>query len=126
MTDPAIIKVFTAGPGGVRQFRLVQPGASDGLVIESTAVANFIFGVSCQPGTAAEGQRADIVLAGTADVEAGGNVARGALVTTDSQGRAVTASPAAGANNRILGIALVGAASGDIFQVLLAQGSVQG
>jgi hypothetical protein len=126
VTTPILIKNFLAGSGGVRQFRIVKLGAADGEVVEATAVGDFLLGVSCQPGTAASGERCDVALAGIADVQAGGNITRGALVTTDSAGRAVAAAPSAGTNNRILGIALVGAAADDIIQVLLSQGSVQG
>lgn len=126
MTTPTLIKNFLAGSGGVRQFRIVKLGAADGQVVEATAVADFLLGVSCQPGTAANGERCDVVLSGIADVQAGGTITRGALITTDNAGRAVAAAPSAGANNRILGVAMVGAATDDIIQVLLSQGSVQG
>ena len=56
--------------------------------------------------------------AGIADIEFGGNVARGALLTADADGKAVTAAD----GNRVIGIAEVSGAAGDIGQVLLAPG----
>jgi hypothetical protein len=66
-------------------------------------------------------------MVGIALVVAGAAITRGALVTSDSQGHAVTAAPAAGVNNRIVGMAYEAAtAAGDIIRVFLAQGAVQG
>ena len=56
--------------------------------------------------------------AGIAAIEFGGNVARGALLTADADGKAVTAAD----GNRVIGIAEVSGAAGDIGQVLLAPG----
>lgn len=126
MTTPTLIRNFTAGAGGVRQYRIVKFGAADGEVVEATDVADDIVGVSCQPGTAAQGQRVDIVLDGIAEAIAGGVITRGAPVTTNGAGAAVAAAPAAGVNNNIVGRAMVTTASGDIFTVLLKQGRIQG
>ena len=126
-TSPTLIKNFVAGTGGVRQFRLVVFGAADGEVIEATAATQSLLGVSCQPGTAAAGQRADVALNGIADVEAGAAITRGALLTSDAQGRVIAATASAGSNVRIIGVAMVSAgAAGDIIQALLEQGSFQG
>lgn len=126
MSTPTLIRAFVAGTGGVGQNRIVKFGAADGEVINSTAAADAHLGVCIQPSGAAAGARADVVVGGIAEIIAGGNVTRGGLVTSDASGYAVAAAPAAGANNRIVGIAMVSAASGDIFPVLLTQGSVQG
>ncbi len=48
------------------------------------------------------------------------------MVTTDSLGRAVTAVPAAGVNNSVVGMAYVSGVLGDIGSVIISQGRVQG
>ena len=125
-STPTLMRNFLAGSGGVRYGRLVRIGAADGQVVEATAVTDVIVGVSVQPGTAADGQRCDVALAGVADVVAGGTISRGAWVTATTGGAAIAAAPAAGVNNNVVGIALAEAASGDIIPVLLAQHRLQG
>jgi hypothetical protein len=48
------------------------------------------------------------------------------MLTTDSSGRAVTAAPAAGVNNGVIGVAFVSGVLGDIGSVILSQGRIQG
>ena len=60
------------------------------------------------------------------EVEYGGTVAAGDLLTSDAQGRAVIASPASGTNARIVGIAEYSGALGDIGVIDLSLGSLQG
>jgi hypothetical protein len=47
-------------------------------------------------------------------------------VTSGAAGVAAAAAPAQGANAHVIGIALVSAASGDIFPILLAPSVMQG
>lgn len=126
MTTPILIRNYVAGAGGVRQYRIVRVGAADGEVVEATAVTDALLGVSIQPGTAAQGERCDVVLGGVAEVAAGGTITRGAWVTANASGQAVAAAPGAGTNNNVVGIALVSAAAGDVIPVLLAQHRLQG
>lgn len=123
---PTLIKNYTAGSGGVRQYRIVKIGAADGEVVEASAVGDVMLGVAVQPGTTAQGGRCDVALDGIAEVSAGGTITRGAYVTATTGGQAVAAAPAAGVNNGIVGIALVGAVEDDIIPVLLKQGRIQG
>ena len=67
-----------------------------------------------------------MVKSGIADVEFGGAVTRGAAVTSDANGKAVAAAPAAGSNVRIIGFAEVSAVAGDIGPILVAPGVMQG
>lgn len=64
------------------------------------------------------GQAAEVQVNGVARCIAGGTVAAGAFVTTDSAGEWVTANSA----DQILGLALEAAADGAVFQVLLKEG----
>ncbi|MCC7047671.1 MAG: DUF2190 family protein [Alphaproteobacteria bacterium] len=125
MSSPTLIRAFVAGTGGVNQYRFVKFGAADGEVVQAAA-ADAVFGVSVQPGSTAAGSRADVALGGVAEVYAGANVTRGALLTSDANGAAITAAAAAGTNVRIAGVAMVSAASGDIIPILLNPCSFQG
>lgn len=125
MANPTFIKAMNA-EAAVLAFRIVKIGAADGGVIQGAAAADALLGVSDEIGQATAGQRVDVILSGIADVEYGGTVARNARLTTDATGRAVTAAPAAGANNGIIGIALVSGVVGDIGSVYIAQSVLQG
>ena len=75
---------------------------------------------------AAIGDRSDVIVEGLADVVFGGTVTRGDYLTSDASGRAVTAAPAAGVNNFVIGMAMASGVVGDIGQCLLSQGKIQG
>jgi len=66
------------------------------------------------------------VLSGVATVEYGGTVTVGALLISDSTGRAIAATAAAGTNVRTIGVAMVAGVVGDLGAVLLSPGSFQG
>ncbi|NMQ05286.1 DUF2190 family protein [Candidatus Accumulibacter phosphatis] len=124
MSNPSLIKNFSAG-AAISPFRQVKFSAAE-TVIQGAAATDATIGVANEVG-AASGERQDVVLDGIAYIEAGAAVTIGTLITSDATGRAVTAAPAAGTNNRIVGIALDAAtAAGDVIRVLLAPGSVQG
>jgi hypothetical protein len=111
--------------GAIAPYRIVKPGAADGVVAQGAAATDLLMGIN-ESVTIADGERCDIVKAGIADVEFGGTVARGEPVTADASGKAIKAVPAAGANARIIGFAEVSAVAGDIGPVLIAPGVMQG
>lgn len=117
-------KAFFAG-GGIAAYRFVKPTAVAGQVIQAASPTDVILGVSTIVG-AATAEHVDVVLGGIAEVELGGTVAAGAFLTSDGSGKAVTAAPAAGVNMRYGAMALYPGANGDIAQVYVTQGSVQG
>jgi hypothetical protein len=121
--NPILTKNFTTG-GAVTKRRLVKFSA-DATVVQAAAATDLIIGAVAELD-AESGGRCDVHVMGIADVESGGTISRGALVTADSNGKAVAASPAAGVNNRVAGIAMVAASSGDIFPVLLMPHQIQG
>lgn len=124
MSNPLLQKNFTAG-GAIAPFRLVRLSAAD-TVVQASAATDAIIGVQNDVGPAS-GERTDVVMVGMAFVEAGAAFALGALLTSDAQGRAITAAPATGVNNRIVGIAIDAAlAAGDIVRVQISQCSLQG
>lgn len=120
-----IVKTFTAG-GAIAHGRLVKVGAADGAVLQCSAAADGIFGVSDCPGGVAQGGRVDVVLLGMTELEFGGTVARGTLVTSDADGKAVAAAPAAGVNNGTGGRNAVTAAAGDRLPHFFIPGQIQG
>ncbi len=122
--NPTLVKNFKA-EAAINKFRIVKMGAADSQVLQGAAATDALVGVSTDIG-AAINERCDVILGGEAEIEFGGNVTRGALLTSDASGRAVTAAPSAGNNNRIIGVALVSGVSGDIGRVMVSQGSVQG
>ena len=119
------IKTYIAD-GAILHRRLVKFSSADGRVVHATAATDAIIGVVDTPGGAVAGERVDVVRTGRAEVEFGGAVTRGALVTADASGRAVAAAPATGANARIIGVAEETCASGDLALITLAPGSIQG
>lgn len=123
LSDPTLIKNYKAG-GAITKFRIVKHSA-DGTVVQAAAATDALLGVLGEID-AASADHVDVVLTGIAEVEYGGNVTRGALLTADADGKAVAAAPAAGANNRIIGEAMESGVSGDIGSVLIAHSSMQG
>lgn len=121
---PTLTKSYIA-EAAVTKRRIVKLGTADGKVLQGAAATDAIFGVSTEID-AAINERCDVHLAGMVEVEVGGTIARGDPITADANGKAVKAVPATGVNNRIVGWADVAAVSGDVFDMLLAQGQIQG
>lgn len=124
MSNPTLIKTYVA-EGAIGKYRIVAHGANDGGVKQAAAATDALMGVT-EGFTYIDGDRPGIVRTGIADIEYGGNVARGKPLTADALGRAIEAAPAASSNVRIIGFADVSGVSGDICQVFLAQGQIQG
>lgn len=118
------IKSYKAG-AAVPKHRIIKHGAADGEVILGAAATDGIFGVSVEIDADA-GERVDVAVSGPMLIEYGGAVTRGDLLTSDAVGRAVTAAPGAGANNRIIGVADVSGVLNDIVDVFIVPGSLQG
>lgn len=123
MANEGLVKTFTAG-AAVAAHRIVKHGSGDRAAIQAAAATDLIIGVSDSLGAAASGDSMDVILSGIANVEYGGNVTRGQLLTSDADGKAVAAAPAATASNRIIGVAQVSGVSGDIGKVHIQLGSV--
>lgn len=122
--NEGLTKVYTAG-AAISARRLVKFDSDDRTVIQGAAGADLLIGVSDLAATAA-GERVDVIHTDIATVEYGGNVTRGQLLMSDSVGRAITATAAAGVNVRYAGVAIVSGVSGDLGAILLAPGSLQG
>jgi hypothetical protein len=125
MRNDGLIKTFYS-TAAITKHRLVIPGSADNTCTEASAATGLLIGVCADLGAGAAGEPVDIILDGIANVEYGGDVTRGQLLTSDGSGRAITATASAGANIRIVGVAMVSGAVGDIGSVKLSQGSLQG
>lgn len=118
-----LIIAMVADTGGLGESLLVKanPGKKAAKASGSTAA---IVGVALYDVTA--GQTGSIQVTGVARVKLGGTVAANDPITSDASGQGVTAAPAAGVNAYIVGIALESGVSGDLIDVLLAPGRIQG
>jgi hypothetical protein len=65
-------------------------------------------------------------MVGIAPVEYGGNVTRGDPLTSDGDGKAITATAAGGSNVRLIGIAGSSGVLGDIGSAIISQSLMQG
>lgn len=125
MNNPGLIKAFTSEAALVA-YRIVMFGADDTHVTPATASSDALIGVTGAVVPNAAESPADIILSGATEVEYGGAVTRGDLLTSDASGRAITAAPAAGANVRIIGTAMSSGVLGDIGSVHIIPTQVQG
>lgn len=105
--------------------RIVKFGAADGTCRLASAATDLAFGVSSEIDVVV-GEPCDVAIMGLVPVTYGGNVTRGDLLTSDAQGRAVTAAPAAGTNAEVIGRAMLSGVVGDIGTVNLSPARVRG
>lgn len=124
MNNPLLIKNFVA-EADIAPYRICKFGVAGGTAVQAAGATDAMFAVSDSLGGKLNG-RVDLMLYGPVNCEYGGTIAPGDLLTSDAQGRAVAAAPAAGANARIIGIADVSGVLGDIGSVILAPGQIQG
>ena len=115
MNSPTLIKTYLAG-AAVRARRFAVFGASD------TAMIVGVF----EKVDAAQGDRLDVVHSGQTEIVLGGNVTRGKPLTSDANGAAIEAAPAAGANARVGAFAMASGVAGDIIPVLVQPCLMQG
>ncbi len=92
---------------------------SSGAAVLGAAATDKLIGVITEENVS--GSPVTVQFGGIAKVIAGGSISEGDLITSDGNGKAVATTSA---GNRIIGIALSGADSGDVFPVLLTPGSV--
>ncbi len=114
---------LVADTGGLTESLLVRATTGKKAATANGSTAAII-GVALYD--AAAGQTATIQVSGVARVKLGGTVNAGDPITSNASGLGVTAAPAAGVNAYILGIALEAGVSGDLIDVLIAPGRIQG
>jgi hypothetical protein len=106
-------------------FVIAKFGSDDSTVDVASSSADALIGV-IQHTTQAAGEVVRVMVTGITRLKLGGTVSRGDFVTSDANGRGVSASPGAGVNASVIGMALASGASGDVIPLLLAQGRIQG
>lgn len=106
-------------------WQLAAFGGADNSVTPAAGANAPIAGVSDSLG-AQPGQLVDVQMTQIADVQAGGAIAAGDLLTSDANGKAVKAVKQVGATVYVFGIAQTEAVAGDVFQALLAFSTIDG
>lgn len=124
MNNPDDIFSFTA-EGAIPARTLVTLGTADGNVKAAAANTDTLIGVTTEID-AADGDQVDVVTGDLMIVTYGGNVSRGDFLTSDANGHAIAAAPAAGTNVKIIGMALYSGVSGDEVGILASPGQIQG
>lgn len=114
---------LVADTGGVSENLLVKISAGK-KAATATASTAAIIGVALY--NAAAGQTATVQIAGVARVKLGGTVTAGDPITSDASGQGVTAAPVAGVNAYVVGFALESGVSGDLIDVTVTPGRIQG
>lgn len=119
MRTDMFIKSYRAD-AAIAKHRIVKAGAADASIAQAAAASDAIMGVHGSLAAAA-GQVTDVVCGGYATVQYGGNVTRGAPLTSDADGMAVVATTA---GQRIVGFAVVDGADGDLGTVHISLGTL--
>ena len=123
-TSPFITKSFAVG-AATEPYRLVKM-TGEAEVEHAASSSDTIIGATTEVSVDEAGGRQDVHMLGIVEVEYGASVDRGDFVTSDADGKAVTANPSGGDNETVAGIALAGGVDGDIGSVLLNQSQIQG
>ena len=89
MRNVLLTQAFTAA-AAIDAYRIVQPGAKAKTVTTATAATGRLIGVTTEVGPSAN-EHADVNVTGIAEVEYGGAVKTGDLITSDADGKAVRA-----------------------------------
>lgn len=105
---------------------LMKFGAADGTVIPAVDGAAFLVGVQAQLDCDVNDRASASMVGNIEDVIYGGNVARGDPLTSDANGRAIKAVPAAGVNVFCIGFAEVAGVVNDIGTVIISPFVMQG
>lgn len=116
---------FTAGGSGIATCRIVKYGGDNSHAVPASAATDLMFGVHMGPGTVASGSPAEVCVLGECRLEVAGTVNRGELVTSDSDGKGVTAAPSAGNNVRTIGWCMQTTTNG-FARVFVVPGIMQG
>ncbi|WP_375184039.1 capsid cement protein [Aquabacterium sp.] len=109
----------------VGAFLILKPGTADNTVVPAASATDLLIGTSDSLDKAT-GEMVDMDVRPVPEVKLGAAVTRGALLTSNASGQAVTAAPAAGANVNVIGRALKSGAAGDVIPYVRGIGTVQG
>ena len=115
---------FTA-EGAIVAYSIVKFGSNDFGALQAAASTDKLAGITTEID-AASGERVDVQTDGTAFLKINGTVTRGDWITSDASGLGVTAAPATGVNAEVVGKALQSGVAGDVIEVLIEIGRIQG
>lgn len=121
MTSTAYTKGFRATAAAIAGYRILKASAANGTVEIASAATDKLIGVSDSLGVEASGI-ADVGLSGQGEVCLGGNVAFGDELTSDANGKAITAPTTNSAQIRIIGIAHAAGVLNDVIPYHIAPG----
>lgn len=121
MRNFSLLCVTERAQAAVAPYRIVKPTATEGVFAQASAATDRLYGVSTSEGADAADAPLDIETIGIVSVLYGGAVAAGAPLTSDAQGRAVTAA----AGNKIVGYAHESGALDEIGSVRIAPGQLE-
>lgn len=111
--------------GAIGAYHIVKLGTKDTAVAMADAATDALIGVTTELDVV-DGEPVDVVHDGLHQVECGGNVTRGDLLTANATGEAITAAPANDTNMSVIGRALASGADGDIIPVVIGLAQIQG
>jgi hypothetical protein len=124
MSNPGLAKTYNA-EANINSYTIVKFGANDFGVTPAAASTDPLVGVSTNL-TVLSGAPVDVYHSDIVYVKLGGTVARNNWVTSDANANGVAAAPAAGVNASVIGIARQSGVVGDVIEVLLSPGRIQG
>lgn len=105
---------------------ILMPGTVAGKLVKATGPTAKLLGTADTGVDVAANDMVDLELRPICTVKLGGNVAWMDPITSDANGKGVTAAPAAGANVRIIGYALTAGVLNDEIPYLRALSTLQG
>lgn len=114
MSNPGLIKTYTTKLP-IERYRLVAWDAADGEVKQASAATDALIG---SVDLAATAGRVDVIRSGIAEIQLGAAVTRGDRLTSDTEGKAITAA----AGDRSIGFADVSGVAGDVIPVFVIPG----
>lgn len=115
MNHFGLVKNYTAN-GTVEKRRIVKFGAAEGEAAQANG-NNAFLGVSGIRGAATAGDRIDVYMDEIRDIEFGGTVAFGDWLTSDADGKAITAVFSGTIQRNVIGRAMTAGVDGSIGQV---------
>lgn len=125
-SNEGLIKTYEAG-GTINEYRLVKFCTGDRAALQASASTDKFIGVAGLPkgATAASGESIEVIKAGVADVTYGGTVTRGDRLTSDADGKAISAEALFGTKTAVVNggsagnITVTGIATTDVLEAVL-------
>lgn len=124
--NEGLVKTYDAG-GTINEYRIAKFGSSDSVVLQADASTNKFAGVFCLPkgATAATGDSVDVIKSGIADVDYGGTITVGDRLTSNADGKAISAESLFGTKTAVANggsagnITVTGIATTDVLEAVL-------